>query len=70
MAHKFSIGQIVELEPNSLRSIVRGPYEIRHLIPASDRDPDDPCYRVKSVDEKHERIVPESEITPSKGVFR
>jgi len=69
MTHKFNIGQIVELEPNSFRSAVLGPYEIRHLIPASDRDPDDPCYRIKSVAEKHERIAPESELTLSKGVF-
>ena len=66
MVHKFNIGQIVELEPNLLRSIVSGPYEILKLIPAPDRDPSDPCYRVKSVEEKHERAVAESEITPSK----
>jgi hypothetical protein len=69
MTHKFNIGQIVELEPHSFRSTVLGPYEIRHLIPASDRDPDDPCYRIKSAGEKHERVVPESELTLSKGVF-
>ena len=69
MTHKFNIGQIVELEPHSFRSTVLGPYEIRHLIPASDRDPDDPCYRIKSAAEKHERVVPESELTLSKGVF-
>jgi hypothetical protein len=69
MTHKFNIGQIVELEPHSFRSTVLGPYEIRHLIPASDRDPDDPCYRIKSAAEKHERVVPESELTLSMGVF-
>jgi hypothetical protein len=69
MAHKFNVGQIVELERGSLRSAVLGPYEIRHLIPASDRDPDDPCYRIKSIAEKHERAAPESELTLSKGVF-
>jgi len=69
MAHKFNIGQIVELEPGWLRSSAPGPYEIRHLIPASDRDPDDPCYRIKSVAEKHERVVPESELALSKDVF-
>ncbi len=42
MAHKFNIGQLVELARNSLRPAVLGPYEIRHLIPASDRDPEDP----------------------------
>jgi hypothetical protein len=69
MMHKFNIGQIVELEPRLFRSAVPGPYEIRHLIPASERDPDDPCYRIKSVAEKHERVAPESELTLSKSVF-
>ena len=69
MAHKFSIGQIVELAPRHLRSSAPGPYEIRHLMPASDRDPADPCYRIKSVAEKHERIAPESELTLSVSVF-
>jgi hypothetical protein len=69
MAHKFDIGQLVDLELSSLRSAVRGPYEIRHLIPASDRDPGDPCYRIKSIAEKHERIAPESELTLSAAVF-
>ncbi len=69
MAHKFDVGQLVDLELSSLRSAVRGPYEIRHLIPASDRDPGDPCYRIKSIAEKHERIAPESELTLSEPVF-
>jgi hypothetical protein len=69
MAHKFNVGQIVELEPGLLRSSALGPYEIRHLVPASDRDPDDPCYRIKSIAEKHERAASESELTLSKGVF-
>jgi hypothetical protein len=67
MAHKFSIGQIVELRPG-VRS-APGPYEVRHLVPASDRDPDDPRYRVKSIAEKHERVAPESDLTLSKSVF-
>jgi hypothetical protein len=69
MAHKFNIGQIVELDTGSLRSAVFGPYEIRHLVPASDRDPYDPCYRIKSVAEKYERAAPESELTLSPAVF-
>ena len=69
MAHKFDVGQLVDLELSSLRSAVRGPYEIRHLIPASDRDPGDPCYRIKSIAEKHEQIAPESELTLSAAVF-
>lgn len=69
MAHKFNIGQIVELEPRLLRSSARGPYEIRHLIPASDQDPGDPCYRIKNVSEKHERVALESDLTLSVSVF-
>jgi hypothetical protein len=69
MQHKFNIGQIVELEPRLLRSSAPGPYEIRHLVPASDRDPGDPCYRIKSVAEKHERVALESDLTLSVSVF-
>jgi hypothetical protein len=69
MLHKFNIGQIVELEYVMLRASAPGPYEIRRLVPASDRDPDDPCYRIKSVAEKHERVAPESELTLSMAVF-
>jgi hypothetical protein len=69
MAHKFNIGQIVELGPGVLRLSAPGPYQIRHLVPASDRDPDDPRYRIKSVAEKHERVAPESELTLSQSAF-
>lgn len=69
MTYKFNIGQIVELDPAMLRSSAPGPYEIRHLVPASDRDPDDPCYRIKSIAERHERVAPESELRLSKSVF-
>ncbi len=69
MAHKFKIGQLVELEPSVFRSLAAGPYEIRHLIPSSDRDPGDPRYRVKSIAEIHERVAPESELTLSLGIF-
>ncbi len=69
MPHKFNVGQIVELEPRLLRSSAPGSYEIRDLIPASDRDPGDPRYRIKSAIEKHERVVPESDLTLSVCVF-
>ena len=32
-------------------------------MPAPDRDTGDPSYRIKSTDEKHERIVLESDLT-------
>jgi hypothetical protein len=69
MAHKFSIGQIVELMPRLLRASAAGPYEIRFLVPAADTDPRDPYYRIKSIDEKHERIAPESELTVAATIF-
>lgn len=69
MAHKFKIGQLVDLDPSVLRSLVTGPFEIRHLIPSSDRDPNNPIYRIKSTAEKHERVAPESELTISASVF-
>lgn len=69
MTHKLKIGQIVDLAPHVLRSMAQGPYEIRHLIPASDRDPEDPCYRIKSTVEKYERVAPESDLTVSASVF-
>jgi hypothetical protein len=69
VAHKFNIGQTVELAPRLLRSSAPGPYEIRHLVPASDRDPGDPCYRIKSIAEKHERVARESDLTLSVSVF-
>lgn len=69
MAHKFKIGQLVDLDPSVLRSLVTGPFEIRHLIPSSDRDPNNPIYRIKSTAEKHERVAPESELAISASVF-
>ena len=45
-----------------LRAADPGQYEVRRLMPESDRDTGDPSYRVKSVDEKHERVVFESDL--------
>jgi hypothetical protein len=73
MAHKFAAGQTVDLAPNRFRDAAAGGYEIRHLVPASDANPKNPCYRIKSIAERHERVVPESELTLSTGpgsVFR
>ena len=67
--HKFKIGQLVELEPNMLQLLAPGGYEIRHLVPSSDRDPADPCYRIKSAAEKYERVAPESSLTLSASFF-
>jgi len=65
MAHKFTIGQAVDLTRTILRPAASGEYEICRLMPAPDGDPKNPCYRVKSIGEKHERVVRESEMTLS-----
>lgn len=65
MSHKFSVGQTVDLTPRMLRAAASGKYEVRQLMPASDRDVGDPTYRIKSLDEKHERVVFESDLTLS-----
>jgi len=66
MTHKFTIGQTVDITRTILRPAATGAYEIRRLMPASDGDPENPYYRVKSIGEKHERVVRESEMTLSK----
>lgn len=65
MTHKFNVGEIVDLMPKVLREAAPGPYEIRFLVPESDRYPADPVYRIKSTAEQHERAAPESELTLS-----
>ncbi len=66
MPHKFVVGQIVDLLHRPLRAAAAGEYEIRHLMPAaSDGHSEDPSYRIKSTDEKHERVVGESELVLS-----
>lgn len=65
VAHKFKVGQTVNLMRTSMRAAAVGDYEIRHLMPASDGNPLDPCYRIKSLAEKHERVVVESDLTAS-----
>jgi hypothetical protein len=68
LAHKFKIGQTVDLMPKMLRAAAVGEYEIRQLMPAPDADTGNPSYRVKSTAERHDRIVPESELTLSTRV--
>jgi len=63
VAHKFEVGQIVDLTRMRLRQAATGEYEIRRLMPAPDGDPENLCYRVKNIAENHERVVCESEIS-------
>jgi hypothetical protein len=61
VSHKFSVGQIVDLVPK-ISLAAPGQYEVRQLMPQSDRDAGDPSYRIKSIDEKHERVAFESDL--------
>jgi len=65
LSHKFTVGQLVELAPRLLRAAPSGRYEVRQLMPLLDSDPSDPIYRIKSVEEKHERVAMESDLSLS-----
>lgn len=65
MSHKFAVGQKVDLAHRMMQSAPRGQYEVRRLMPVSDRDAGDPVYRIKSSDETHERVAQESDLTAS-----
>jgi hypothetical protein len=49
-----------------MRQAVDGPYEITALLPLPD-DGGSPRYRMKSKSERHERVVPETELMPPVG---
>ena len=66
MKHGYNVGQIVELKPNVMRIAAAGPYEITRL-PEPDVNSESPRYRIKSREEIHQRIVPESDLMPPTG---
>ncbi len=59
LAHKFKVGQIVDLIPSMSRSAATGHYEIVSLRPAEGESPQ---YRIKSRSEAHERVVAETDL--------
>jgi hypothetical protein len=67
MSHKFSVGQKVDLVHRMMQAAPRGQYEVRKLMPDSDRDGGDPVYRIKSTDESHERVAQESDLALSRN---
>jgi hypothetical protein len=60
--HKFKIGQLVYLHPNSRIAVgaPSGPYQITRRLPEADREFQ---YAIKSAFEDHERVVSESDLT-------
>jgi hypothetical protein len=67
LQHKYTVGQLVDLTPSYSRAAATGEYEIRQTMPVPDISSASPRYRIKSAAEKHDRIVPESDLTLSKG---
>lgn len=59
LVHRFRIGQTVQLTRDNLRVANDTHFRILALRPF---DGDDPLYLVKSDNERHQRIVPQSAI--------
>ena len=59
LSHKFKVGQTVDLIPSISRYAANGHYQIVSLRPA---DGEIPQYRIKSLNETHERIVTENDL--------
>jgi hypothetical protein len=58
-SHKYSIGQVVQLIPLISRNVLGGSFEITKQLPESSGEFE---YRIKSMNERHERVVRESEL--------
>jgi hypothetical protein len=58
-AHKFKIGQTVDLIPSMSRWAAGGNYQIISLRPGEGESPQ---YRIKSRSEAHDRVVSESDL--------
>jgi hypothetical protein len=59
-AHKFQVGEIVRLSP--ARNVPGGSYEVIKQLPDRSGEFE---YRIKSMNEPHERVVRESELRKS-----
>jgi hypothetical protein len=64
--HRFKVGQTVNLIPNRLeRHVPGGAYTVQRLLPDEGRDLQ---YRVKNVQDGHERVVNEAQLRPSEAL--
>ena len=62
MLHKCKIGEIVTIRPALSRNVPGGVHEVTKQLPHNGREFE---YRIKSVNELHERVAGESELTRS-----
>jgi hypothetical protein len=60
MTYKFSVGQMVDRDRDHMsRKEMDGPYEVLRHLPLEDAH-DEPSYRIRSLKDRHERVVKES----------
>jgi hypothetical protein len=59
-SHKFKIGEIVTIRAAFRRIVPGGVYEVTKQLPHNGHEFE---YRIKSVNEPHERVARESELT-------
>ena len=59
MSHKFKVGDFVSLNPQINRFAPSDVFEVTKQLPGGT----EPEYRIKSVNEPHERAARESELT-------
>jgi len=59
-SYKFRVGQIVTIKPALSRNVPGGVYTVTKQLPENRGEFE---YRIKSMDEVHERIARESELT-------
>jgi hypothetical protein len=59
-SHKFKVGQIVTIRPALSRNVPGGVYMVTKQLPENCGEFE---YRIKSVEEVHERVARESELT-------
>jgi hypothetical protein len=62
LAHKFQVGEIVDLSPSIGLNVPGGAYEVIKQLPKIGGEFH---YRIKSLDEPYERVVAESELHKS-----
>jgi hypothetical protein len=58
--HQIHVGQLVQLIPSISRNVPGGSFEIIKKLPERDGEFE---YRTKSMNEPHERVARESELT-------
>jgi hypothetical protein len=62
MQHKFRVGHRVVLDQGFRSGAAQGDYEVTKLLPSNDIGPQ---YRLRSLQEAHERAAGESELSLS-----